>query len=173
MKIVALMGPSGSGKTTTMKKLCSFLPNLYHPVMSYTDRPMREENEYGHTFISSEEMQDTLKSAAVVAETQIGDFFYCATEEQFREDKINLYIVDRVGLEELKYYFLNKYPDTTDICVVLFDTVYSVLDEERMSRDVDFLPNSFNFKVTDKLETDDDMMNISYHIMLFFGGENG
>ena len=47
------VGPSGSGKTTIVDKLeCE---NRYKSIQSYTTRPQRHQNEYGHIFISDEE----------------------------------------------------------------------------------------------------------------------
>ena len=58
-KIICLVGPSGSGKTTIAKELEKEGYNIIH---SYTDRKPRVENEWGHTFVSVEEMSKSHKS---------------------------------------------------------------------------------------------------------------
>lgn len=47
-RLVLLVGPSGSGKTTIAKELEKEGYNIIH---SYTTRPPREPDEWGHTFI--------------------------------------------------------------------------------------------------------------------------
>jgi hypothetical protein len=41
----------------------------------------------------------------VVAKTEIAGFFYCATADQFVNDKINIYIVDKNGFKMTRKYF--------------------------------------------------------------------
>ena len=47
--IFCLVGPSGSGKTTVAKALEK---HGYNVIQSYTTRPRRSENEWGHTFVT-------------------------------------------------------------------------------------------------------------------------
>ena len=60
MKIILLAGQSGSGKTSIGRELAKN-EDKYNFVHSYTDRQMRETNEYGHTFVNSKEMDLLLK----------------------------------------------------------------------------------------------------------------
>ena len=60
MKIILLAGQSGSGKTSVGRELAKN-EDKYNFVHSYTDRQMRETNEYGHTFVDSKEMDSLLK----------------------------------------------------------------------------------------------------------------
>jgi guanylate kinase len=117
------VGPSGSGKTTIVDELeCKY---RYKCLQSYTTRPQRYENEYGHIFISDEEF-DNLEN--IVAYTEYHGYRYCATEELL--DDADLYVVDCDGVETL----LNKYSNTERfICVFYFDTTVSV----RISRMLD------------------------------------
>lgn len=117
------VGPSGSGKTTIVDELeCKY---RYKCLQSYTTRPQRYENEYGHIFISDEEF-DNLEN--IVAYTEYHGHRYCATEELL--DDADLYVVDCDGVETL----LNKYSNTERfICVFYFDTTVSV----RISRMLD------------------------------------
>ena len=117
------VGPSGSGKTTIVDELeCKY---RYKCLQSYTTRPQRYENEYGHIFISDEEF-DNLEN--IVAYTEYHGNRYCATEKLLND--ADLYVVDYDGVETL----LNKYSNTERfICVFYFDTTVSV----RISRMLD------------------------------------
>lgn len=117
------VGPSGSGKTTIVDELeCKY---RYKCLQSYTTRPQRHENEYGHIFISDEEF-DNLEN--IVAYTEYHGYRYCATEELLNES--DLYVVDCDGVETL----LNKYSNTERlICIFYFDTTVST----RISRMLD------------------------------------
>lgn len=117
------VGPSGSGKTTIVDELeCKY---RYKCLQSYTTRPQRYENEYGHIFISDEEFNNLEN---IVAYTEYHGNRYCATEELLND--ADLYVVDCDGVETL----LNKYSNTERfICVFYFDTTVSV----RISRMLD------------------------------------
>ena len=103
MKIILLAGASGSGKTTIAKELCK--DNRYNFISSYTDRPMREKNEFGHIFVKANYMDIILDNENIVAQTKISEYRYCSTEEQFDEDKINVYIVDSFGINDTIKFF--------------------------------------------------------------------
>jgi guanylate kinase len=109
------VGPSGSGKTTIVDELeCKY---RYKCLQSYTTRPQRYENEYGHIFISDDEF-DNLEN--IVAYTEYHGHRYCATEELLNNS--DMYVVDCDGVETL----LNKYSNTERlICVFYFDTTVS------------------------------------------------
>lgn len=141
MKILLLFGDSGVGKTTLMKQLCDSFPFQFHPILSYTDRPMREENEYGHIFLSKEKMQDTIKSAGVVAKTEIAGFFYCATADQFVDDKINIYIIDKDGYEMVYKNFF----DENIITIYLQREIdKNDFDDDRINRKINFPKNPYD-----------------------------
>lgn len=117
------VGPSGSGKTTIVDEL--EYKYRYKCLQSYTTRPQRHENEYGHIFISDEEF-DNLEN--IVAYTEYHGYRYCATEELLNAS--DLYVVDCDGVETL----LNKYSNTERlICIFYFDTTVST----RISRMLD------------------------------------
>lgn len=103
MKIILLTGDSGTGKTTVAKELSKDIK--YNVIQSYTDRPMRNGQEWGHTFITNNDMNVILNYSNIVAYTNINGYHYCATKEQFDNDKINLYIVDAKGVDDIRYSF--------------------------------------------------------------------
>ena len=101
--IVLIVGDSGSGKSTIVKYVEKNMDNV-NIVKSYTTRPKRNKYDNDHTFIKSVDEID----GDIVASTEIDGYFYGASENQFKENKINLYIVDDKGVVDVKNYFKNK-----------------------------------------------------------------
>lgn len=101
--IVLIVGDSGSGKSTIVKYVEKNMDNV-NIVKSYTTRPKRNKFDNDHTFIKSVDEID----GEIVASTEIDGYFYGASENQFKENKINLYIVDDKGVVDVKNYFKNK-----------------------------------------------------------------
>lgn len=104
--IFCILGESGSGKDTLVEyTLKEFKLNL-KPVLSYTDRPIRqgEQNGKEHIFLSKEEMTEFLTSNKkdIAAYTQIGEtgYRYCAMTSVI--DRSDIYIIDPNGLKEFK-----------------------------------------------------------------------
>lgn len=104
--IFCILGESGSGKDTLVEyTLKEFKLNL-KPVLSYTDRPMRdgEQNGKEHIFLSKDEMTEFLNSNKkdIAAYTQIGEtgYRYCAMTSVI--DRSDIYIIDPNGLKEFK-----------------------------------------------------------------------
>ena len=104
------VGPSGSGKTTIVEELEN--RRGYKSIQSYTTRPQRYDNEYGHIFINDTDF-DKLKN--IVAYTEYNGFRYCATEELL--DESDLYVVDCDGVETLLEKYSNK---NRTICIFYF-----------------------------------------------------
>ena len=103
MKIIFLTGMSGCGKTTVAQELCK--NDKYNYINSYTDREMREADEFGHEFISTNFMDALLQSDEVVASTEIDGYRYCSLKRQFDENKINVYVVDVDGINDTLKFF--------------------------------------------------------------------
>lgn len=101
--IVLIVGDSGSGKSTIVRYVAEKMDDV-NIIKSYTTRPKRNEYDDDHTFIDS---ADEIKSD-MVASTEIDGCFYGASENQFKENKINLYIVDDKGVVDVKNHFKNK-----------------------------------------------------------------
>ena len=130
MKIILLAGQSGSGKTSVGRELAKN-EDKYNLIQSYTDRQMRETNEYGHTFVNSKEMDFLLKRDDVVASTQIREKRYCTIKSQFDKDKINIYIVDAHGINDT----IEAFP-RADIMTILIMRDSIDVESERVERDV-------------------------------------
>ena len=130
MKIILLAGQSGCGKTSVGRELAKN-EDKYNLIQSYTDRQMRETNEYGHTFVNSKEMDFLLKRDDVVASTQIREKRYCTIKSQFDKDKINIYIVDAHGINDT----IEAFP-RADIMTILIMRDSIDVESERVERDV-------------------------------------
>ncbi|MEG0898312.1 MAG: DUF4406 domain-containing protein [Oscillospiraceae bacterium] len=109
--IFLIVGESGSGKTT----LVSELEKRYGltSIKSYTTRPQRHKDEYGHIFVSDEEF-DSLKD--ICAYTEFNNYKYGATSAQV--DSNDLYIIDVDGIK----YFRNNYKGNKKVCVIYIST---------------------------------------------------
>lgn len=142
MKIVLITGMSGTGKTSIAKNLCERYTNKYNFIQSYTDRGQREKDEWGHTFISSIEMDTLLEKPDIIAQTKIEKNRYCTIREQFDNNKINLYTVDVNGINDT----IEAFPEA-DFMTILVRKREIEADCVRLNRnvnvpardDVDFL----------------------------------
>lgn len=96
-----LVGKFGTGKSTIADYAALMLN--FNVLQSYTTRPRRSEDEIGHIFVTDDEYNNLTD---VVAETNFGNYRYCATKEQI--DNADIYIVDKSGIENI----IDKYLDT-------------------------------------------------------------
>jgi len=100
--LVCLVGESGSGKTTVAKYLHD---KGYNVIQSYTTRPPREENEWGHKFIDHLAF---LKEGAspgwdnCIAYKELYGYFYWATYQQYQGKGISIYVIDPEGAKQVK-----------------------------------------------------------------------
>ncbi len=134
MKVLLITGASGSGKTTIGSKLND---NDFHFnfIRSFTDRPRRiNENQTDHHFISKKIM-DFMLTYEVVASTTINGYRYCTTYSQFDDDKINIYIVDKKGINDIKQVFKDA-----QFFSVLVQKDNINIDQSRKDRNV-IIPN--------------------------------
>ena len=130
--IITIVGPSGSGKTT-MANIMS--ENGIPTIVSYTTRPMREEETNGkeHWFVTPE---DKPQMSEMIAYTQFGEHEYWATLQQAKQ-KICTYVIDEKGLKYLK----EKFPNSFIIFSVYIDRsiddrINCGIDQQRCERDL-------------------------------------
>lgn len=136
-KLILLVGPSGSGKTTVARELEKEGYNVIH---SYTTRPPRKPNEWGHIFISEKEYlkhvtladeDGTLayKDSEMIAFQELYGEYYFATKEQYQGKGTSIYVIDPSGVEDI-------YKNVNDAEVI---TIFLMADENtryrRMFRD--------------------------------------
>lgn len=117
--IFLIVGESGSGKTTIVNEL----EKLYGltSIQSYTTRPRRHANEYGHIYINDNQFEQ-LKN--IVAYTEFCGYRYCATQQQVEEN--DLYIIDTKGIK----YFKEHYHGDKNVKVIYV----TISEEERANR---------------------------------------
>ena len=149
MFVFLFIGESGSGKSTIVNMLNERQPYIFNVVKSYTTREKRDENDNDHIFIKN---KDELKDETIVAETEIEGNYYASIESQFSKDKLNLYIVDVKGIEDVKKFFKDEY-------VIVIQLVRNdiVIDEDRANREInttyencDYHINNINIENTYK-----------------------
>lgn len=104
--MICIIGRTSSGKDYIAKRLSTIFD--YPLVVSHTTRPMRKKETSGieHWFDTKEEFQNVLDNQTVIAYTKIGEYEYCATLEDIKQDSI--YVIDPNGLEYLKTNFGNE-----------------------------------------------------------------
>lgn len=99
-RLVLLVGASGSGKTTVAKELEKEGYNIIH---SYTTRPPREHDEWGHIFVDKETFkQDIIRKPTTIAYTFYNRHHYWATKEQYQGKGTSIYVVDPSGAEQVR-----------------------------------------------------------------------
>ena len=92
--IFCIVGPSGSGKTTLAKVLAA---KGYNVIQSYTTRPRRTPDEWGHTFAEM-----FVDSGDVIAYNKFNDYEYWATKAQYEGQGKSIYVIDPPGDKMLR-----------------------------------------------------------------------
>jgi guanylate kinase len=95
--IIGLVGKSGSGKTAVAEY---FKNKGYNVIESYTDRPKRYENEEGHIYIKTEEVE--LYKEEMIAYTFFDGHHYFATRSQYVNKGVTFYTIDPIGVVSLE-----------------------------------------------------------------------
>ena len=92
--ILAIVGMAGVGKDTAANYLKE--KNGWNIISSYTNRPMREGETQGkeHIFVDHNAPEITF------AYTNYGGYDYWTDVNQFRDDVVNIYVVDEHGLKD-------------------------------------------------------------------------
>lgn len=97
--IVCIVGESGSGKTYASQ----YLQKRFglHAIVSYTTRPIREEETDGveHFFVNKEQVPSKDR---MMAYTEFGGYQYWTEKEQFFDSLTCSYVIDEKGLQELR-----------------------------------------------------------------------
>ena len=127
--IICLVGPSGVGKTTIAKRLEERGINV---IQSYTTRPPRQANEWGHTFVGADEaiFEQGWKGDNVIAYQELYGYHYWATREQYQGKGVSLYVVDPNGAEEM----LQNVEDAYVFTVLLWVNGYERFERLKQGR---------------------------------------
>lgn len=95
-KVLLILGKSGVGKSTIAKRICEKSDCNY--IKSYTTRVKRGAEDDDHIFLDKKEFMETFDNNLFLAMQRIGGEYYGVLLNQFEEDKINVYIIDELGL---------------------------------------------------------------------------
>ena len=131
MDIVLLCGVSGVGKSTIAKELCK-ISDKYNLICSYTDRPQRDKDDTDHIFVSAGYMDLLFEKGDVAAKTKIDKYKYCSLVSQFDENKVNVYICDVYGINDI----IDTFPTSNIMSVLISRKVNSEIECMRTRRDV-------------------------------------
>ena len=167
-KIINLVGPSGSGKTTIAKELEKLGYNI---IKSYTTRPPRELNEWGHIFIkyhvklgesynliTFNPKENTLKEHKFINISEMIAFFndydkneiYFATKDQYQGKGTSIYIVDPNGARQV-------HENVKDAEVV---TIFLMADESTRLYRMEWLDERPYPEIRDRLNHDEKIFNL-------------
>lgn len=129
--IICIVGESATGKTV----FADYLERRFGipMILSYTDRPRRNPDERGHTFLSKEEF-DRINISDIIAYTKYGDYRYCCLHKDVVME--NTYVIDEDGLNMLKADFGHIY-DIKTIRMTCTEDVRVIRsgNPERVNRD--------------------------------------
>ena len=148
--IICVLGESASGKT----RLCEYIESRFavNMIQSYTDRPPRKPNEWGHTFVTKEEFTALESKDRIAFATHGNARYMCLKEDVMME---NTYTIEEGGYLMLLANFRNEY-DIYSIRVKCDDDVRLLRsgDQARIDRDrgVFSLPDRFFNFVVDTTE---------------------
>ncbi|OPH61838.1 hypothetical protein BC351_00940 [Paenibacillus ferrarius] len=113
--IFLILGESGSGKTEIARELGFY---GYKAIQSYTTRPARKKDEYGHIFCSDVDYDAFREKNEIAAYSWFNDYHYFTTRTQLAESDV--YVVDPDGIEDLKSNVKN----------INFISIYLNVDED-------------------------------------------
>ena len=99
IKIIAFFGPSSSGKDTLAKILSK--RSDVNEIISCTTRPKRDYEKEGidYYFISTAEFGEKVINGTMLEATSFRDWFYGTPLESLKEDKINIGVFNKQGIE--------------------------------------------------------------------------
>lgn len=154
-RVLLVNGGSGVGKSTVVGELCNGW-EAFRQVMSITSRERRGEDD-DHVFMDRDVVAGLIGGGDVVDWTEVGGELYCTTLDCFREDKINVYIVDDKGVEK-------EWGDKFDVLKVRLVGKSWVDDEERIGRVVNWLGDE-NFDLV--LRVREDVGDVAWDLVKF------
>lgn len=112
IKIIGIIGEAGCGKDTLMKECLKRIKNL-NPIISYTTRPMRENEKEGidYYFIDNETFSKKLDDFEIIEATVFNDWCYGVGVNTLSKDKFNIGVFNPEGIEHLlEFQDIELYP---------------------------------------------------------------
>ena len=125
-KLFCILGESASGKTSLVERICKSTGMTQ--VVSYTTRPRRNGESDNHIFVNDDVYEEMKSNNQIAAYSQIGEYKYWATIDQISQNDI--YVVDSVGLQELKDLNL----DNVELCSIYINVPKPIRRERALQR---------------------------------------
>lgn len=122
--IILVTGDFGVGKDTFADYLLEAFQGKAQKILSYTTRAPRYADENTHIFV------EEMAKGEIVACSQIDGQYYWTLPEQFDKNKINIYVVDDIGVRDTIASGIDK----TLIIKITRPTHLIDLDKERLTR---------------------------------------
>lgn len=99
--IVAICGKSASGKDSLVKHILQLYPDQFHRIISYTTRPMRENEVDGvdYFFTTKDHMADLIMNGDMFEVVSFNDWIYGSCIHNLSDDKINLGVYNLEGID--------------------------------------------------------------------------
>ena len=101
--ILVIVGESASGKSTVEKMIADRNP-LYHRVISYTTRPMREGEVDGvnYHFITKEKYDEMVENGDFIEHAVYRDWFYGSAKSDYNDGENHVAVLTPHGCRSLK-----------------------------------------------------------------------
>lgn len=105
-KVIAICGKSAAGKDTVLQTMLSVLGDEVHEIISHTTRPPREGEVSGinYHFITDDEFLHKIWHNEMLETAKYRNWWYGTAIEALNENKINIGVFNRKGLDSLKNY---------------------------------------------------------------------
>ena len=125
-ELVIICGKSASGKDSLLKAIIEKEPELFKGVVSYTTRPIRDNEVDGinYNFLTKEVFLEKVLSGDMLEAVEFNNWFYGSGIDSLCDDKINIGIYNPEGVELLLEH--------KDIHIIIFYVICT--DKERLIR---------------------------------------
>ena len=105
-KVMAICGKSAAGKDTLLQGMLKVVGDNAHEIISHTTRPPREGeiNGKNYHFINDDEFLRKIWHNEMLETAKYRNWWYGTALDSLSENKINIGVFNRKGLESLKNY---------------------------------------------------------------------
>ena len=105
-KVIAICGKSAAGKDTLLQTMLSVLGDEVHEIISHTTRPPREGEVEGknYYFTTDDIFMRKIWHNEMLETAKYRNWWYGTAIDALDEDKINIGVFNRKGLDSLKNY---------------------------------------------------------------------
>lgn len=163
IKIIALFGPSSSGKDTLAKTLSA--RSDVNEIISCTTRPKREYEKEGidYYFLTDEEFGKKVLNGTMLEATSFRNWFYGTPLESLKENKINIGVFNKQGIECL----------LSDNRLEVIPIYIACEDKKRLMRSLEREMNPDCEEICRRFLADkQDFEEIDFNYITFYNGSN-